>query len=60
MDYDSGDEIDMSWLTQKPSQENIESSNEGSDIDVVATVPSLETNENVHYKHGNGFGYGIQ
>ena len=60
MDYESGDEIDMFWLTQNLSQENIESSNEDSDIDVVGTVPSLETNENVHSKHGNGFGYEIQ
>ena len=47
----SGDECDISWLTQTPSQhresDNIQSDSE-EEIDVVGLVPSLEANLNVH------------
>ena len=46
----SGDECDISWLTQTPSQhresDNIQSDSE-EEIDVVGLAPSLETNQNV-------------
>ena len=60
MEFDSLDEGDISWLTQKPSQDHVShvsknGNNSDTDTDaeiyVVGLVPSLEPNENVRFCH---------